>query len=74
MPSAATWMDLEILLLSQSEREKQIPQDITLGGISFKNDWKERIDKTDKLTDFATKRMVTKGEATEERAKLRGWD
>ena len=29
MPSAATWMELETLILSQSERERQIPYAIT---------------------------------------------
>ena len=29
MPFAATWMQLEILILSKSERERQIPYDIT---------------------------------------------
>ena len=29
MPSAATWMQLEILILSKSERERQIPYDST---------------------------------------------
>ena len=29
MPFAATWMDPEIIILSQSERERQIPYDIT---------------------------------------------
>ena len=31
MPSAATWMDLEIMILSKvkSEREREIPYDIT---------------------------------------------
>ena len=29
MPFAATWMELEILILSKSEKERQIPYDIT---------------------------------------------
>ena len=29
MPFPATWVDLEIIILSQSERERQIPYDIT---------------------------------------------
>ena len=29
MPFAATWMDLETLILSNPERERQIPYDIT---------------------------------------------
>ena len=29
MPFAATWMDTEIIILSKTERERQIPYDIT---------------------------------------------
>ena len=29
MPFAAIWMDLEIIVLSKSERKRQIPYDIT---------------------------------------------
>ena len=29
MPFAATWMDLEIIILSEVRRERQIPYDIT---------------------------------------------
>ena len=29
MPYATTWIQLEIIILSQSERERQIPYDIT---------------------------------------------
>ena len=29
MPFAATWMDLEIIILSKSNRERQISYDIT---------------------------------------------
>ena len=29
MPFAATWMELETLILSKSERERQIPYDFT---------------------------------------------
>ena len=29
MPFAVTWMQLEIIILSKSERERQIPYDIT---------------------------------------------
>ena len=29
MPFAATWMDLEIIILSKSNRERQIPYDTT---------------------------------------------
>ena len=33
MPFAATWMELETLILSKSERERQIPYDITISVI-----------------------------------------
>ena len=29
MPFAATWIDLEVIILSKSERKRQIPYDIT---------------------------------------------
>ena len=29
MPFAATWMDLEIIILSESKSERQIPYDIS---------------------------------------------
>ena len=29
MPFAATWMQLEMIILSKSERERQIPNDTT---------------------------------------------
>ena len=29
MPFAATWMELEIIILSKTERERRIPYDIT---------------------------------------------
>ena len=29
LPFAATWMDLEIIILSKSDRERQIPYDIS---------------------------------------------
>ena len=42
MPFAATWMQLEINILSQSERERQIPYDITYMQ-NLKYDTKELI-------------------------------
>ena len=40
MPFAATWMDLKIIILSQTEKDKQISCDITegergMGGIKY---------------------------------------
>ena len=44
MPFAATWMELEIIILSKSERERQIPYDITHMW-NLKNDTNEPIKK-----------------------------
>ena len=33
MPFAATWMELETLILSKSERERQIPYESLISGI-----------------------------------------
>ena len=44
-PFAATWMQLEITVLSQSERERQIPYDITYMW-NLKYDTNESIYKT----------------------------
>ena len=46
MPFAAIWMDLEILILSKSEREKQIPYDITYMW-NLKYDTNELIQETE---------------------------
>ena len=48
MPFAATWMDLEIVILSEL-RERQISYDITYM-LNLKNGTKELIDKTDSQT------------------------
>ena len=65
MPFAATWMDLEIIILSEvkSDRERQILYDIThMWNLTFKNDINEPIYKIERLTDFENKLTVTKGE------------
>ena len=46
MPFAATWMGLGIITLSQSERERQIPYDITHKW-NLKYDTSEHIYKTE---------------------------
>ena len=46
MPFAPTWMDLEIIILSKSERERQIPYDITYTW-NLKYDTNELIYKTE---------------------------
>ena len=52
MPFAATWMDLEVVTLSEvkSEREKQISYDITY------------VESKKNLTDLENELMVTRGE------------
>ena len=52
MPFTATWMDLEIIILSESDRERQIPYDITYMRNLQKNDTNELIYKTE--TDSQT--------------------
>ena len=49
MPFAATWMDLEIIILSEVKRERQIAYDITYMW-NLKQDTNEPIYKTDSWT------------------------
>ena len=53
MPFTAMWMDLEIIVLSKSERERQIPYGITYMW-NLKYDTNEHIYKTE--TDSQTQR------------------
>ena len=74
MPFAATWMDLEIIILrkvSQTEKDKY-PMILLICGI-LKNNTNEFIYKTNRLTDIENKLMVTKGER-KRRDKLGVWD
>ena len=57
MPSVATWMDLEIMILSQ----RQVSCDITYMW-NPKNMIQMNLQKRNRLTDFKIKLMVTKGE------------
>ena len=63
MPFAATWMDLEIIILSEV-RERQISYDIThVWNLILKNDTNELIYKTETdLQIIKNKFMFTKGE------------
>ena len=62
MPLAATWVDLEIMILSEIS-QRQILYDVTYMW-NLKNDTKELIDRreADSLTDFKNKFMVTRRE------------
>ena len=64
MPFTATWMDLEIFILSEmSDRESQISHDITYIW-NLKYDTNEVI-YSSRLTDMENKLMVTKGKGGE---------
>ena len=75
MPFAATWMDLEIIILSEvSETEKDkyhidITYTQTLIKIIQKN-----LKNRNKLMDFETNLMATVGETLAGREELGGWE
>ena len=69
---AATWMDIEIITLSEV-RERQIPYDITYMW-NLKYDTNEHIYKTGTDSDIESKFMVTKGERQRRRYKSGVWD
>ena len=75
MPSAATWMDLEIIILSEvNQTEKDIPCDITYMWNLKKNDTNELIYKT--KTDSQTQKTnlwLPRGKE-ERKDKLGIWD
>ena len=75
MPFAATWMDLEIIILSEvSQRERQISYDTTyMWNLKKKKGYKwTYTQKRNRVTDIENKLMVTKGEVGGD--KLGGWD
>ena len=59
MPFAATWMDLEIIILSEV-RERQIPYDITYMW-NLKYDTNELIYGTERLTDIENRHACQGG-------------
>ena len=59
VPFAETWMDLEMIILSESDRERQLSYDITYMW-NLKKYTNELIYKTTRLTDRENKLMVTK--------------
>ena len=62
MPFAATWMQLESITLSKSERERQIPYDITYM-LNLKFDTNEPyLQSRNRLTDIENRLVVAKGE------------
>ena len=61
MPFAATWMDLEMIILNKvSEKETKIPYDITYMW-NLKYDTNELIYKTDRLMDIKNRFAVSRG-------------
>ena len=72
MSFAATWMDLEMIILSKSDRERQIPYDITYMG-NLKYGTNEAIYKTNRLTDTENRLVVTKEEGVWGRGGMRVW-
>ena len=72
MPFAATWMDLEIIILSEIS-QRQISCDITYMESKIWYKW-TYLQNRNRLTDIENKLMVTKGERQEGRDKLGVWD
>ena len=74
MPFAATWMDLEIIVLSEvSQTEKDKYHMISLICGILKKATNELVYKTEIESDVENKLMVTKGEKRK-RDKLGDWD
>ena len=67
MPFAATWMDLEIVILSKvkSDRERQISYDITYMWNLKKNCTNELIYKTEIVTDVEAILWLPEGKGGE---------
>ena len=67
MPFAETWMDLEIFILTKSERERQISYDILYMWKLRRNDTNELIYQKNRLKDLEKKTWLL-----EEWGKLEG--
>ena len=73
MPFAATWMNLEIIILNKV-RQRKINIVWYHLYVESKNDTNELIYKTERLTDIENKFMVTKGVGGVGRDKSGVWD
>ena len=62
MPSTATWMDLEIIILSKSNRERQISYDTPYMWNLKKKDTNELIYKTETDPDLEKTNLWLAGE------------
>ena len=69
---AATWMDLEIIILSEIS-QRQISYEITKMWNLIKNDTKN-LPNTNRLKDLEIKLTAIKGEMWSRKNKLRCWD
>ena len=67
MSFAATWKDLEIIILNEVIQEEKDKYHLTslIYGIEKKKDTNQLIYKTERLTDIGNKFKVTKGELWE---------
>ena len=61
MPIAATWVDLEMIILSEGKSERQIPYDIAYIW-NLKYDTNELIYETETDLDIENRLLVAKGE------------
>ena len=62
-PFAATWMELKMIILSKTDRQRQISQGIThMWNLTKKNDTWTYLQNRKWLTNIENKLMVTKGE------------
>ena len=62
MSFAATWLDLEIIILNQSDRERKISHDITYMWNLKKQYKRTYLQNSNRPTDRENKLTVTKGE------------
>ena len=84
MPSVATWMDLEIIIPSKLDRERQMSQDIAyMFNLTYTYMWYTHTHTQTffqirkRLTDIESKLTVKKqvrGKVGSKRDKLGGWD
>ena len=73
MPSAATWMDLEMIIPSQTEKDK-LHMKLPICEI-YKNGTDELIHKREReLQIQKTNLQLSKGKEGREMDKFRGWD
>ena len=70
MPSEATWMYLEIIMLRKSDRDRQLSHDTTYMQNLIRNDANELIYKTETDSQILKSNMIAKGKNLGEIDKL----